>query len=118
MNARIPLLVASLPIAAPAAPIGGGAWGQGSDEVRLAVKSGAIARLPIRCEALQGPASGPASSHDADEVLAADLQASAVFAVDRAWAPAASDPEPQFVSSGRWAVSGSEARLSGELRDY
>ena len=89
-----------------------------SADVRINVKSGAIPRLPLRCEALQGAATGPASSRDADEVLAADLQHSAVFVVDRAWAPAPSDPEPQFVTSGRWTVSGSTARLSGELRDW
>jgi len=89
-----------------------------SADVRINVKSGAIARLPLRCEAFQGQGSGPASSRDADDVLAADLQNSAVFNVERAWVSAANDPQPQFVTSGRWSVSGSTARLNGELRDF
>jgi TolB protein len=87
-------------------------------DVRIDVKSGAIARLPLRCEALQGPQSGNASARDADIVLANDLQASAVFEVDRQWAPAANDPQPQFVTGGRWSVEGSQVKLSGELRDF
>ena len=90
---------------------------QGAD-VRIDVKSGAIARLPLRCEALEGPAAGPASSHDADIVLANDLQSSAVFGVNRLWAPEPAAPEPQFVTSGKWSISGSVAHLHGELRDY
>src|SRR5262245_6450511 len=90
---------------------------QGSGEVRIDVKSGAIARLPLRCEALQGPTAGTAPARDADQVLANDLQSSAVFAVSRAWSPGASDPAPQFVTSGRWSIEGSQAKLSGELRD-
>src|SRR6185369_4217336 len=90
---------------------------QGGD-VRIDVKSGAIARLPLRCEALQGPGSGTASARDADGVLANDLNTSAVFDVDRAWAPSASDPQPQFVTSGRWSVEGSQVKLAGELRDF
>src|SRR5262249_40927828 len=104
------IIAVALALAARASAQGG--------EVRIDVKSGAIARLPLRCEALQGPANGAATSRDADAVLAADLQSSAVFAVDKAWAPAANDPEPQFVTSGRWLVEGTQAKLSGELRDY
>jgi TolB protein len=82
---------------------------QGGD-VRIDVKSGAIARLPLRSEPLQGPPAGPAPVRSADEVLAADLQHSAVFQVNRMWAA--------FVTSGRWSVTGNVARLDGELRDY
>ena len=102
------LLVNELPARASA---------QGSD-VRIDVKSGAIARLPLRCESLQGPGSGTASARDADAVLANDLNTSAVFDVDRAWAPSAGDPQPQFVTAGRWSVEGSQVKLSGELRDF
>ena len=91
---------------------------QGGD-VRINVQSGSIARLPLRCEALSGPSSGGnATSRDADGVLANDLQTSAVFEVDRAWAPTPNDPDPQFVTSGRWSIEGSQAKLSGELRDF
>ena len=102
------------------AVLSGAAWlarAQGSD-VRIDVKSGTVARLPLRCEGLLGPANGAASVRDADEVLAADLQSSAVFAVNRAWAPASAVPEPQFITTGQWSVSGSQARLHGELRDF
>src|SRR5213076_716373 len=57
-------------------------------------------------------------ARDADGVLANDLQGSAVFAVDRSWSPDASDPQPQFVTGGRWSVEGSQVKLSGELRDF
>jgi TolB protein len=87
-------------------------------DVHIDVKSGAIARLPLRCEALQGPQSGPAPARDADGVLASDLQASAVFDVDRAWAPTAGEPQPQFVTAGHWSVDGSQVKLAGELRDF
>ena len=39
----------------------GGRLAQGAD-VRIDVKSGAIARLPLRCEALKGPVTGTASA--------------------------------------------------------
>src|SRR5262249_25403519 len=90
---------------------------QGGD-VRIDIKSGAIARLPLQCEPLAGPAGGPAPSRDADQVLADDLQNSAVFAVYRTLAPADASPMPQFVTSGGWSVGGSAGRLHGELRDF
>ncbi|MFM7232746.1 MAG: Tol-Pal system beta propeller repeat protein TolB [bacterium] len=90
---------------------------QGGD-VRLDVRSGEVARLPLLCEGLKGPATGPASARMADDVLAADLQASAVFEVQRAWAPAgAAAAAAQFVTLGTWSVSGSQVRFRGELRD-
>jgi len=87
-------------------------------EVRIDVQSGAVARLPLQCEALAGPGASPALSRDADPVLAGDLQASAVFAVNRLWAPDPAAQAPQFVTSGRWSVSGSSVHLHGELRDF
>ena len=95
----------------------GVASAQGAD-VRIDVKSGAIARLPLRCEPLKGPATGTASARMADEVLAADLQASAVFQVDRDWARVTGAAEPQFVTLGQWTVSGSTVKLHGELREH
>jgi len=97
----------------PACPV----RAQGAD-VRIDVQSGAVARLPLQCEALQGPTSAPAPARDADQVLANDLQNSAVFAVNRMWAPDAAAPAPQFVSSGQWSVSGTTVHLHGELRDF
>ena len=116
---RVPLVALVLVCASLAmpSPMAAMARAQGAD-VRIDVRSGAVARLPLRSEALEGPAAGPASSHDADLVLANDLQSSAVFAVNRPWASDATDPEPQFVTSGQWSVSGSAVHLHGELRDY
>ncbi len=93
------------------------AFAQGAD-VRIDLKTGQLARLPLRAEALRGQASGAAPSREADEVLAADLHASAVFQVQRAWAPDTASQQSQFVVGGRWTVSGSQVRLEGELRDY
>lgn len=90
---------------------------QGAD-VRIDVKSGAIARLPLRCEALKGPVTGNASARMADEVLAADLQASAVFQTEREWARTPGAAEPQFITLGTWSVTGSTVKLHGELRDF
>lgn len=87
-------------------------------EVRIDVKSGAIARLPLQCEPFAGPGTAPVPTHDAEQVLANDLQASAVFAVNRQWAPDAASQAPQFVTTGQWSVSGSSVRLHGELRDF
>lgn len=91
--------------------------GQAPD-VRIEARRGGFARMPLRCEPLQGATAGPAPSREADEVLAADLQASAVFQVERAWAPGNPGSAPQFVTSGRWTVSGAQVRLEGELRDF
>ena len=87
-------------------------------EVRIDVRSSDIARLPLLCESLQGPSTGTPSARQADEVLANDLQSSAVFQVQRAWAATpAGAAEAQFVTFGQWTVSGSQVRLHGELRD-
>lgn len=117
MNSRHLLLSFAIALALALASPSGSARAQGAD-VRIDVKTGLLARLPLRCEALKGTGSGPASSRDADQVLAADLQASAVFQVDRAWAPDPAAQTAQFVASGRWTVSGSQVRLDGELRDF
>ena len=116
MNARI-LLRLTLALATALALPFAEASGQGGD-VRIDVKSGTLARMPLRCEALQGAPGGPAPAQSANEVLAADLQHSAVFQVDRAWSPTAGASEPQFVTSGRWTVTGDRVRLDGELRDF
>src|SRR5689334_15074303 len=81
------------------------ASGQGAD-VRIDLKSGQLARLPLRAEALRGTPSGAAPSRDADNVLAADLQNSAVFQVQKAWSPDTASQASQFVVGGQWTVSG------------
>jgi TolB protein len=93
------------------------AGGQGAD-VRIDLKTGQLARLPLRAEPLKGTEGGAAPARDADELLAFDLQTSAVFQVQKAWARDTASQASQFVVGGRWIVTGGQARLQGELRDY
>ena len=88
------------------------AGGQGAD-VRIDLKTGQLARLPLRTEALRGAGSGAAPSRDADNVLAADLQNSAVFQVQKAWSRDTTAQASQLVVGGTWTVSGSQVRLQG-----
>ncbi|HEV2104573.1 MAG TPA: Tol-Pal system beta propeller repeat protein TolB [Candidatus Eisenbacteria bacterium] len=122
MSRARPLLTAAALVAALAAGPGARApRAAGSPgDVRLELQSGATTRLPLRSEpfAPAGDRDAGQTSVQADEVLAMDLQNSAVFAVARSWDPAAAQVAPQFVVGGTWTVSGSEVRLSGELRDF
>lgn len=90
--------------------------GQGSRDVSIDIsKQGG--RVRIHCDALvSGGGTGEPTSAQAQDVLANDLDHSAVFAVSRAWA--AQDPAgAQAEVSGAWTVSGRKLRLSGEVRD-
>jgi len=91
------------------------AFAQGN-EVRTDIRSGVTVRLPLQCEAFNGPSTSP-SSREAGDVLANDLQSSAVFNVRRLWASTESTTPAQFVTLGTWSVAGGTARLHGELRD-
>jgi len=66
---RVRTAVATLGLLAGVTGLARAQW----TEVRIDIQSGAVARLPLQCEALQGAAGGPASSRDADQVLANDL---------------------------------------------
>lgn len=91
-----------------------------AQDVRLDIQSGASSRLPIRCLPLApaGDRDARSSSVQADEVLAADLQNSAVFAVAKAWDPGVlAPPPPQAEVGGKWTVNGSTVRLAGEVTD-
>jgi TolB protein len=90
---------------------------QGSRDVRIDI-SKAGGRIRLHCEPLTAPAVSAAEPTPATaaEVLANDLDHSAVFAVSRAWA--GQDPgDAQAVVSGQWVVSGRTVRLSGEVHD-
>jgi TolB protein len=97
--------------------VGSTAVGQGTRDVRIDItKPGG--RIRIHCDALTSPDRTPAQPlpAEAGEVLANDLDQSAVFAVSRGWA--AQDPaDAQAVVAGVWQVSGRKVRLSGEVRD-
>lgn len=93
------------------------AVGQGTRDVTIDItKQGG--RIRVHCDALTSPDRSPTAPMpaEASEVLATDLDQSAVFAVSRGWA--APDPgEAQAVVSGVWQVSGRKVRLAGEVRD-
>lgn len=91
-----------------------------AQDVRLDIRSGASMRLPIRCRPLApaGDRDARTTSVQADEVLAADLQASAVFTVAKAWDPGVLEPPPpQAEVGGKWTVTGATIRLAGEVVD-
>jgi len=56
-------------------------------DVRIDIQSGQGRRIRLHCESLEAKGSRDArqTSVQADELLASDLQNSAVFAVSRAW---------------------------------
>jgi len=108
-TAAFALLVASIPTLAAA---------QGN--VRLDVRAGGANRLAIRCLALTpaGDRGADTSSVKADEVLANDLENSAVFEVARGWVAGGGGADPQAEIGGTWKVSGAQITLSGEVHDW
>jgi len=97
--------------------LGAAAPAPGSKEVSIDVQK-AGGRIRIHCEALVAPEAGSdmPSAPQASDLLAGDLDRSAVFAVSRAWA--GEDPgEAQAVVGGQWSVSGKRVKLAGEVRD-
>jgi TolB protein len=107
----VSLLALALLLAAPAPA-------QTPGEVRIDITSGQGRRIRILCEALgaAGDRDARATSVQADETLASDLERSAVFQVTRAWS-AQQGFDVQAVVGGRWTVTGSTVRLQGEVRD-
>ncbi len=94
---RLPLIVLLAVLAAP------GVRAQ-TREVRIDIAGGGR-RTQLYCEALVAgrlPAGAPAA-RQADEVLADDLERSAVFLIARAWS-GQSPFDVQAVTSGRWKV--------------
>ncbi len=89
-------------------------------EVRLDITTGQGRRIRIHCESLQpaGDRHAGTLSVQADETLANDLDASAVFTVSRAWAQGQQPFDVQAVVSGRWQQNGNQVRLSGEVSDF
>ena len=108
---RLPLVLLLAALAAPAALAQ-------TREVRIDIAGGGR-RTQLYCEAFVAgrlPAGAP-GSRAADEVLAGDLEQSAVFLVSRAWA--GQPPfDVQAVTGGRWKVSGGQVTLEGEVRDF
>ncbi len=108
---RLPLILLLAVLGAPAA------FGQ-TREVRIDIAGGGR-RTQLYCEAFTAgrlPAGAPAA-RQADEVLANDLEQSAVFLVSRAWA--GQPPfDVQAVTGGRWKATGDQITLEGEVRDF
>jgi len=108
------VLVASLPLGAT--PL----WAQAPpSDVRIDI-SGAGRRIRIHCESLaaQGDRNAGSFSVQADEVVAHDLDWSGVFTVSRAWASGQQPFDVQAIVGGKFTVSGSQVKLSGEVRDF
>jgi TolB protein len=94
------------------------AHGQGSTDVTLGTTKGGI-RIRIHCEWLEpkGDKSARAMSVTAEEVMADDLENSAVFSLTRAWVPGQQPFDIQATVGGQWTVSGNQVKLTGEVRD-
>ena len=107
-----PLLMALLLLALPARA-------QSPEEVRIDITSGAR-RIRIHCEALTpaGDRNPRVPSVQADEVLARDLENSAVFTVSRGWAQGQKAFDVQGVVTGKWESRGGKLTLTGEVGDF
>jgi TolB protein len=93
-------------------------FGQAPPVVRIDISSGGQ-KIRIHCEPLQpgGDRSARSWSLQADEVLAHDLDWSAVFAVSRSWVPGEASTNAQAVVGGKLTIRGDEVRLEGQVRD-
>lgn len=89
-------------------------------DVRIDISRGEGMRIRVHCEALQpaGDRNAGTWSVQADEVLAHDLEWSAVFTVSRAWASGQQAFDVQAIVGGKMTVNGSQVRLTGEVRDF
>jgi TolB protein len=108
----LPMLLAMTALAALTAR------GVGAGDVRIDISSGGR-RIRVHCESLEpgGDRSARAQSVSADEVLANDLETSAVFTVTRAWVQGQQPFDIQATVGGKWSASGNQLRLTGEVRD-
>jgi len=88
-------------------------------DVRIDITAGQGRRIRLLCESLSaaGNRDARSSSVQADEVLANDLENSAVFMVTRTWASGDQPRDVQAIVSGKWTVTGNQVRLRGEVRD-
>jgi len=98
--------------------IPGVALAQPPSDVRIDISGGAQ-RIPIRCEAIQsaGDKEAQAWALQAQEVLAHDLDWSAVFTVSRAWVSGESGADAQAVVGGMLTLKRDEIVLAGQVKD-
>lgn len=114
-------MLATLGLAALAgAVLAAGPVGAQPTDVRIDISSGEGRRIRIHCESLQPAGERNASSWSvqADEVLAHDLDWSAVFTVSRSWVAGQQPVEVQAVVGGKLTVSGNQVVLVGEVKDF
>jgi Tol biopolymer transport system component len=95
------------------------ALAQSPRDVSIDIHSGQTARIKLHIESLApaGDRTAGTWSVQADEVIAHDLETSAVFSVTRGWTGAAPEPDAQGVVVGKFTVNGTQVRLTGEVRD-
>jgi len=92
--------------------------GQAQTEVHIDLVKGG-AKTPIRCEPLEpaGDRNARSWSLQADEVLANDLDWSAVFTVSRSWVAGQTGADAQAIVGGKLTVRGDDLRLEGQVKD-
>jgi len=90
-----------------------------ADDVTIIGRKGG-SKIRVHCEALASPGRhvAEAASVDADTVLAGDLDRSGVFTVSRAWAAGEQPFDVAAYIGGKWAVSGGQVRLTGQVLDF
>jgi TolB protein len=95
------------------------ALAQPPSDVRIDIQSGQTRRLRVHCESLRpaGDRNAVQTSAQADEVLASDLDASAVFSATRSWVAGQQPFDVQAYVGGEWNVNGSRVKLTGEVLD-
>ncbi|MGH7742713.1 MAG: hypothetical protein ACRENS_11920, partial [Candidatus Eiseniibacteriota bacterium] len=112
-------LVAAAGLVECAALTSGIAFADSPSDVRIDIRSDVTRRIRIHEEALKGAGDSRPGilSTQADEVLASDLDGSAVFTVSRGWT-GAQPFDVQAVVGGEWQVSGAQIKLTGQVWDF
>lgn len=87
-------------------------------DVRIEITQGGH-RIPLHIESLVpvGDRNARVMADQADELLARDLDESAVFTVTRAWQGQPPPADVEAMVGGRWTLAGGQIVLAGEVRD-
>src|SRR3989442_1697360 len=82
-------------------------------DVRININSGQGKRIRVFCQSFDasGDRDSRAGAVTAEDVLANDLDNSAVFIVSRAWRTGDQSSDVQAVVGGKWILNGSQIRL-------
>jgi TolB protein len=77
------------------------------------------AKVPIHCQSLEpaGDRNARSWSLQCDDVLAKDLDWSAVFTVTRSWVAGEDPSRAQAIAGGKLTVRGDDLRLEGQVKD-